>query len=262
MKEEEKENSVSEYLFNLMNNYSDSVIPSFSQLTPEINFIKQLSEKEEEIMKQDVSDYLSDLINNYSATLNPSHSQLIPDINIKQNEGGDESHYKLFSLDACESSLKAHLDDRRRRRSMNHFYTTLQSIVPNLTLKETKTCIVSGTIEYIKQLEGLVKELESKKKEIETTTTTMLTYTTQDSNMDVVVSGEMVILGIYLKIGRGLVTKVLMVFEEYRVEVLAANVSVNGNVIKLTVTALINGNGRDLSIELIKAEIIRLVSSE
>ncbi|KAL5701390.1 hypothetical protein ACHQM5_026733 [Ranunculus cassubicifolius] len=157
------------------------------------------------------------------------------------------------------------LTERERRLSNNELLSTLQSLLPNLISKVTKTAVVSEAVDYIKKLEGDVRILEAQKNEIQRTAMGA-TYTNHDTNMNVVVSGEMASFGIYLQTGRGLVAKVLMVFEENNVDILTANVSVvDGNIMQLTVTGLINGGfvhgGGGFVIERIKQQVAYLIWS-
>uniref|UniRef100_A0A6V7QQL4 BHLH domain-containing protein n=1 Tax=Ananas comosus var. bracteatus TaxID=296719 RepID=A0A6V7QQL4_ANACO len=71
--------------------------------------------------------------------------------------------------------------ERNRREKMTEFYTILQSLVPNLFPKATRTRIIDETISYIKGLEAAIAALDARKTASavgETTATT--TTTTRD----------------------------------------------------------------------------------
>ncbi|KAL5701389.1 hypothetical protein ACHQM5_026732 [Ranunculus cassubicifolius] len=220
---------VSQFLFNLMENYSDSVIPSFSQLNPNPIIIKQ----------------------------EPIFSESDPSSSIKRPK---LDHYSEphFPLNPCSSSKeKLQEKDRDRRASIKLLVSVLQSMLPNPDSNVTVAKVVAGATKYIKELEGVVEGLEGQK--IQRTTM----YTSPDSNINVVVSGEIVFFEMYMVVGRGLVAKILMVFEKNNVGILTANACVSGGVIRLSVVALVNNGDdeRDVVVERIKWQIGDLLGS-
>ncbi|XP_043722268.1 uncharacterized protein LOC122669549 [Telopea speciosissima] len=130
--------------------------------------------------------------------------------------------------------------DQKRTEKMRLHYSTLQSMVPHLFPKVTRERIMDETISYIRQLERDLKSLQDRKADAE------LIYprTHQNSSMEVNVSGNVALFGIRAMMKRpGLAMEsVFRVFEEHKVEVLAASVAVKDRMLSLTITAL-NGDG-------------------
>ncbi|XP_039127046.1 transcription factor bHLH35-like [Dioscorea cayenensis subsp. rotundata] len=111
--------------------------------------------------------------------------------------------------------------ERNRREKMTEYFSTLQSIVPNLFPKATRTRVIDETISYIKRLEETVIALETTKASIRQhdpeTETTTATATAAAA---------------------GAITQVLQVFEKHNAEVLSCSVTtqeLNKLLISLTV---------------------------
>lgn len=83
------------------------------------------------------------------------------------------------------------------------------------------------------------------------------TCSSNNSSINVTVSGDIVFFGIQSLARQRLVTDVFIIFHEQGTEVLSANVAVNNGLLMLTVTALVNGN-KDTIIEKIKRDILIL----
>lgn len=88
----------------------------------------------------------------------------------------------IWRLEADESDTNHLLSDGNRKEKMNERFSILRSLVTSKN-KDDKVSILDDTIEYVKELERRVEELESCRKstELEAATTTITTGKPQDT---------------------------------------------------------------------------------
>ncbi|ONK78611.1 uncharacterized protein A4U43_C02F20620 [Asparagus officinalis] len=139
--------------------------------------------------------------------------------------------------------------ERSRRDKMAEFYTVLQSMVPNLFPRATRTRVVDETISYIKSLEGVVTALDSQKR-------AKKLHRRRNSSITITVSNRTAFFALRVAPGHGRFARVIEVFEKHKAEVLAATVVASEDgCTDVTVTALLDG---EESAERIKAELMTL----
>nr|DAD33433.1 TPA_asm: hypothetical protein HUJ06_012284 [Nelumbo nucifera] len=149
--------------------------------------------------------------------------------------------------------------ERDRRVQMSGLYATLQSMIPNLLHKATRVKIIEETIAYIKELEECLEELK-RRKAAAIRALRLCNHPNASSSVDVTVSGNVAFFEVSAMVRRGLVKEIFGVFDKHRVEVLAAGVAVHELELRLTVTALIDGNGDDVgAAERIKTDLLTLL---
>ncbi|KAL1806638.1 hypothetical protein ACET3Z_029706 [Daucus carota] len=153
-------------------------------------------------------------------------------------------------------------NERLRRRNFSDSCSVLQSIVPNLLPKATKERIVSGTIEYIRELEHDISVLEKLKRSISEkleANSVLFSFGDRGSGVEVRASGGVAFFGIEAEFRRRLVVDIVKVFDKYGVEILAANVAVDEHRQKLVVTVTANVGGGErgkVVIEMIRRDIL------
>nr|QDS02912.1 basic helix-loop-helix [Narcissus tazetta subsp. chinensis] len=81
-----------------------------------------------------------------------------------QEENGIRN--KVLKQDGDDAGANHVLSERRRREKLNEKFVILRSLVPSVS-KADKASILADTIEYLKELERRVEELESNKERIE-----------------------------------------------------------------------------------------------
>ncbi|KAG6481016.1 hypothetical protein ZIOFF_057607 [Zingiber officinale] len=137
--------------------------------------------------------------------------------------------------------------ERNRREKMIEFYSALQSLVPNLLPKPTRTRIIDETISYIRSLEARIASLEARK--ATTIATVMAIEVQRSTTVDVVaVSGNASFFSMRFTSSRvGTVTELLRVFETHEAEVLCVTVVRNEGdaTTNVTVTALVENAGAE-----------------
>nr|QDL88410.1 transcription factor EGL1-like isoform X1 [Cymbidium ensifolium] len=74
---------------------------------------------------------------------------------------------KVLKSEADDANSNHVLSERRRREKLNEKFLTLRSLVPSIS-KVDKASILADTIEYLKELEKRVEELEFCREEIDT----------------------------------------------------------------------------------------------
>ncbi|KAH0452073.1 hypothetical protein IEQ34_019372 [Dendrobium chrysotoxum] len=74
------------------------------------------------------------------------------------------SRNKTWKTEADDANANHVLSERRRREKLNEKFHVLRSLVPSIS-KVDKTSILADTIEYLKELERRVEELESYREE-------------------------------------------------------------------------------------------------
>ncbi|URD97577.1 Helix-loop-helix DNA-binding domain [Musa troglodytarum] len=127
--------------------------------------------------------------------------------------------------------------ERSRREKMTEFYTMLQSMVPNLFPKATRTRIVDEAIAYIKGLEEVVAALEAQKAAREASSGPATLHSQRSSTVEVSASANTAFFAINFAARPGMVMKVLQVFEDHKAEVLNATIACDGGSVTVTVTA-------------------------
>ncbi|KAL5996009.1 hypothetical protein ACLOJK_026082 [Asimina triloba] len=157
----------------------------------------------------------------------------------QQRKGKGKAASESWSGTARARAAKEMLKERDRRGKMNEFYASLNAMVPTLFPRATREKSIDDTIEYIRELEGEIMELEGarqKKAEV-----SLHRRRNSCSSIDVSFSGETVFFGIQSKARKGLLSRVLEVFEKHQAEVLATTVaSHEGQLAMVTVTAVFN----------------------
>ncbi|XP_020101447.1 transcription factor bHLH95-like [Ananas comosus] len=132
--------------------------------------------------------------------------------------------------------------ERNRREKMTEFYTILQSLVPNLFPKATRTRIIDETISYIKGLEAAIAALDARKAASAIGETTATAATTRDrrsgpeasSTSAVTITAESTADTAFFGVcvapprTRGAAARVLRVFEDHGADVLSATVQQSG----------------------------------
>ncbi|KAJ7944931.1 Basic helix-loop-helix transcription factor [Quillaja saponaria] len=90
-------------------------------------------------------------------------------------KGQEESDCKDgMRQEADETGMNHVLSERKRREKLSRNFSILKSIVPSIS-KEDKVSILDDSIEYLKELEKRVKELEDRKQPIDVETRTKQT---------------------------------------------------------------------------------------
>ncbi|XP_020589904.1 transcription factor GLABRA 3-like isoform X3 [Phalaenopsis equestris] len=91
-----------------------------------------------------------------SKRMNGDHLVKLQDENVAKN--------KTWKAEADDANSNHVLSERRRREKLNEKFLVLRSLVPSIS-KVDKTSILADTIEYLKELERRVEELESCREE-------------------------------------------------------------------------------------------------
>ncbi|KAJ0980698.1 hypothetical protein J5N97_008953 [Dioscorea zingiberensis] len=116
--------------------------------------------------------------------------------------------------------------ERNRREKMTEYYSILQSIVPNLFPKATRTRVIDEAITFIKDLEEVVMALEGKKAARGAAEAPSSSQSNTGSSVSVSITGNTQFFRLSLASKKpGMVTKVLQVFENHNAEILACSVT-------------------------------------
>ncbi|KAJ4774036.1 Transcription factor bHLH95 [Rhynchospora pubera] len=126
--------------------------------------------------------------------------------------------------------------ERLRREKAADYYTVLQSLVPTLFPKATRSKIVEETIRYIKHLEGKLEFLKQQQR-VEPAQPIQLTQRNRTSTVDLAVSGNMTLFAMSFTSRPGLLCRVLQVFETHFADVLTATIVLASDISWITVTA-------------------------
>ncbi|KAF8401538.1 hypothetical protein HHK36_012480 [Tetracentron sinense] len=230
-----------------MENYSDSVIPPLSALSPlpKTNINEMASSSRKRSRAQD--------------------SQSNP-VEIQKERDRREKMSELFSvLQSMVSTSMAKVTGfssiLSKSSGVNHICSLmiLMGFSPFLELQATRVGIIDETIDRIKYLEEELKGLNEQKGSETAPSKPVVSFSThRSSSVDVTVSGNVAFFGVNSMVRQKLVMEVFMVFEKHRAEVLAANVAVNDRKLTLTVTALVNGNGDEI-VDGIKRDLLILL---
>ncbi|KAI3888160.1 hypothetical protein MKW92_040667 [Papaver armeniacum] len=242
-KEEGKEEDMKELFKNIMEGYSDKVIPFLSDLITD-NDDKNITDG------------------------NASADQMVKTCLSSKKKGSTKRVKAEVSHQSKRDLIQPHLSEKERRIKMAEKYYVLRSLLPNLNYKRSQTVIIEEAIKYIKNIEEELERLEEskkkkkKKKELSKTSTNSF----RNSIVDVTVSGQAAFFGIQVEINNSaeepfLFSRVMKVFEYYKTEILTATITTRNElkmkIIRLSVSVLINEAGGG-SIEEIKKGINRL----
>ncbi|KAI3855874.1 hypothetical protein MKW92_003128 [Papaver armeniacum] len=240
---------------NIMEGYSDKVIPLLSDLITE-NDDKYITDE------------------------NASADQMVETCFSSKKKGNTKrvkaevSHQSLVSMETIQKKSKRdliqpHLSEKERRIKMAEKYSVLRSLLPNLKYKRSQTVIIEEAVKYIKNLEEELERLEESKKKKKKELSKTSTNSFRNSIVDVTVSGQAAFFGIQVEINNSaeepfLFSRVMKVFEYYKTEILTATITTRNElkmkIIRLSVSILINeAGGGDSIIEEIKKGINRLV---
>ncbi|KAK3189799.1 hypothetical protein Dsin_029360 [Dipteronia sinensis] len=226
---EEEDKEINNLLLSLMQGYSDSAIPPFSDLSLPLH---------------QEADAGRPAIENKSSS------------SSRKRCSRDHGDYKeeMVQINVIKSQ-------KEKTDQMKDNFMTLQTMLPNLMPKASRDKIIDETISHIGVLEEEIKRLEKKKNSSSSMVANgkISTYFNRNSsvNVNVTVSGNVVFFGIQTLARHGMVTEIFMVFHKHGVEVLAGNVAVNHGQLTLTVTACVDGN-KDCVVGKIKRDILVL----
>nr|XP_018685803.1 PREDICTED: transcription factor bHLH13-like [Musa acuminata subsp. malaccensis] len=151
-------------------------------------------------------------------------------------EAGSTGQGKASTSSRSSKKDVIHME-RSRREKMTEFYTMLQSMVPNLFPKATRTRIVDEAIAYIKGLEEVIGALEAQKAAREASSGPATLHSQRSSTVEVSTSANTAFFAISFAARPGMVMKVLQVFEDHKAEVLNATIACNDGSVTVTVTA-------------------------
>ncbi|KAK1294844.1 hypothetical protein QJS10_CPA16g01416 [Acorus calamus] len=217
-------------------------------------------------MDEDVSTILMDFINNCkgssastaaaAAMPPPSVVDVTPSGSkackaYRGGGGGDKREGKEVQM------------ERTRREKMTEYYSSIQSIVPNLFPKAPRAKIVEETISYIRQLEGEIKSLESQKNKRTKPNNNIQASAvpSSSSSVNMAMSGESVFFGIRAMSRPGLAVRMMHAFEMCGVDVLAATVACDERkTMMMTVTVRVVGE-EGMVVQRLKSEVLRVLSS-
>ncbi|KAI3864163.1 hypothetical protein MKW98_031755 [Papaver atlanticum] len=250
-KRREDEGDIKKLFKNIMEGYSDKVIPF-------------------------LSDLITDNDDKNTTDGNASADQIVETCFSRKKKSSTKrvkaevSHQSLVSMETIQKKSKRdliqpHLSEKERRIKMAEKYSALQSLLLNLKYKRSQTVIIEEVVKYIKNLEEELKVLEEskkkKKKKKESSKTTTNSF--RNSIVDVTVSGQAAFFGIQVEINNSaeepfLFSRVMKVFEYYKTEILTTTITTRNElkmkIIRLSVSVLINEAGGG-SIEEIKKGI-------
>ncbi|KAK2646452.1 hypothetical protein Ddye_021647 [Dipteronia dyeriana] len=223
--EEVEDKEINNLLLSLMEGYSDSAIPPFSDLSLPLH--------------QEAAAGRPAIENKSSSSSRKSCSR-------------DHGDYKeeMVQINVVKSK-------KEKTDQMKDNFMTLQTMLPNLMTKASRDKIIDETVSHIGVLEEEIKRLEEKKNSSSSMVANggkISTYSNWNSSVNVTISGYVVFLGIRTRARHGMVTQIFMVFHKHGVEVLTGNVTVNHGQLTLTVTAFVDGNKDSVVVEKIKRD--------
>ncbi|KAJ3689868.1 hypothetical protein LUZ61_019032 [Rhynchospora tenuis] len=143
--------------------------------------------------------------------------------------------------------------ERLRREKAADYYTVLQSLVPTLFPKATRSKIVEETIRYIKHLEGKLEFLKQQQRE-QHVQPLQLTQRNCTPTVDLALSRNMTKFAMSFISRPGLLCRVLQVFETHFVDVLTATIASASGISRITVTAWEVG----VSVDRIKRDLMAI----
>ncbi|KAI3848558.1 hypothetical protein MKX03_033360 [Papaver bracteatum] len=252
-KRREDEEDIKKLFKNIMEGYSDKVIPFLSDLITD-NDDKSITDGNAS------ADHMVETC--FSSKKKSSTKRVKAEV----------SHQSLVSVETIQKKSKRdliqpHLSEKERRIKMAEKYSALQSLLPNLNYKRSQTVIIEEAVKYIKNLEEELKVLEESKKKKKKESSKTTTNSFRNSIVDVTVSGQAAFFGIQVEINNSaeepfLFSRVMKVFEYYKAEILTTTITTRNElkmkIIRLSVSVLINEAGGGGSIEEIKKGINRL----
>ncbi|KAF3321242.1 Helix-loop-helix DNA-binding domain-containing protein [Carex littledalei] len=130
----------------------------------------------------------------------------------------------------------APITERLRREKAAMYYTVLQSLVPTLFPKATRSKVVDETIKYIRYLEGKLVFLKQQQMALPVQPI-LLTQQNNTSAVEVTVSGNVTFFGMSFASRPGVLSRVLRVFVNHLADVLMATIASDSGVTRITVTA-------------------------
>ncbi|KAJ3681850.1 hypothetical protein LUZ60_014423 [Juncus effusus] len=147
--------------------------------------------------------------------------------------------------------------ERHRRLKINESFSMLQSMVPGLFPKATRTRVIDETISYINCLEHVLMTLDSKRRATLAGLPLLLTQQNSSLTVEVSSSGNMAVFGIsFLSSSRQVtMVRVLEVFETNQAEVLTASVASDFGLTRINVTSVVLDRE---SLERIKMDLMSL----
>ncbi|KAI3962351.1 hypothetical protein MKX01_005353 [Papaver californicum] len=245
----EEEEDISDLFKNIMEGFSDKVIPLLSDLITENNN-KNINDENVSKEKKSTKRVKAEVY----------HQSLVP-MEIIQKISKKSDRNSIEQLSSLEGE---------RRNKLTEKYCVLQSLVPkSISNHRSKPDIIEETIKYIKNLEEELKELEeSKKKKTKKELSKTSTNSLNSSIVDVTITGNTAFFGIQVeKINNNveepfLFSRVMKVFEKFKTEILTTTITTRNELktkkmITLSVTVLINEAGGG-SVKEIKKGISRL----
>ncbi|XP_078155028.1 uncharacterized protein LOC144551094 [Carex rostrata] len=149
----------------------------------------------------------------------------------------------------------APITERLRREKAAVYYTVLQSLVPTLFPKATRSKVVDETIKYIRYLEGKLVFLKQQQMALPVLRPIPQTQQNNTSAVEVTVSENMTFFGISFASRPGLLSQVLLVFVMHLVDVFMVTIVSDSGVTRITVTAHVSEAGAS---ERIKTDLMAL----
>ncbi|RZC55504.1 hypothetical protein C5167_014367, partial [Papaver somniferum] len=226
-KRREEEEDTKELFKNIMEGYSDKVIPFLSDLITDNN-------------DKNITDG------------NASADQMVETCFSIKKKGSTKrvkaevSHQSLVPMEIIQKKsrrdlIQPHLSEKERRIKMAEKYSVLRSLLANLKYKRSQTVIIEEAVKCIKNLEEEFEKLEEskkkKRKELSKTTNSF-----RNSIVDVTVSGQAAFFGIQVEINNSaeepfLFSRVMKVFEYYETEILTTTITTR-NELKMKIIRL------------------------
>nr|BAE20057.1 bHLH transcription factor [Lilium hybrid division I] len=128
--------------------WSNSYESSFSAWKSDLSFPELLGNTYQKLLKKILMD---DVGMNSDRSLKPQED--------------DRLKNKFPKIDVDDASASHVISERRRREKLNEKFLVLKSLVPSIT-KVDKASILGDTIEYLKELQRRIEELESCRKSV------------------------------------------------------------------------------------------------
>ncbi|KAK1277047.1 Transcription factor bHLH71 [Acorus gramineus] len=214
-------------------------------------------------MDEDVSTILMDFINNCKGSSASTAAAMPPPSVVDATPSGSKACKAYGGGGGDKREGKEVQMERTRREKMTEYYSSIQSIVPNLFPKAPRAKIVEETINYIRQLEGEIKSLESQKNKRTKPNNNIQAgaVPSSSSSVNMAMSGESVFFGIRAMSRPGLVVRVMHAFEMCGADVLAATVACDERkTMMMTVTVRVVGE-EGMVLQRLKSEVLRVLSS-